>query len=74
MSLFKKKKNNSLFEQLDNELAVAKDISHTNFYFPLSPEDKENAYKWAKSHGLTIELSHKNGDLLVYKIGGIYYE
>ena len=71
MSLFKKKKKiPALHYSLDLHVEEAKEMGKTCFYYVLEKQEIQQAEAWAIQRRYWIELSHKNGDNLVYKISG----
>ena len=65
---FKKNKLQSiLYSNLEIALQNARDNNKNFFYFPLNKEEEKNAQSWAISHNFLMEVSHKNGDTLIYK-------
>lgn len=71
MSLFKKKKPiPALHYSLDIRVEEAKEMGKTNFYYPLKEDEIKQAEVWALHHRYWMEISHKNGENLVYKFSG----
>lgn len=73
MSLFKKKKKEQspLYYALDDKRARAKEQGKTCFYYGLFEEERDYAAVWAMRHQIWMEISHKTGNVLVYKFSGI---
>ena len=70
MTLFKKKKKeNPLYDILNVSYEEAINNNKNYFYVPLLNKKEEIlASSWAKNHNYLIELSHRNGNALIYKI------
>jgi len=72
MTLFKKKPSiPALHYSLNLKAKEAKESNKTSFYYTLEPHEIQQASLWAIHHHYWIELSHKTGEKLVYKISGI---
>ena len=67
MSLFKKNKSNTLHMLLDAKAEEARNRNESSFYTPLLDGEYIEAVKWCTKHGAIVQLSHKNGNNLVYK-------
>ena len=71
MSLFKKeKKQPALYVVLDSNLEEAKKNKKNKFYYPLHDYEVDSARAWAMRQHLWMEISHKNGEYLVYRFSG----
>lgn len=68
MSLFKKeKKQPALYVVLDAALEEMRENKNSNFYYPLHDYEVDLARVWAMRQHLWMEISHKNGEYLVYR-------
>lgn len=71
MSFFKKeKKQPALYVVLDTNLEEAKENNADKFYYPLRDYEVDSARVWAMRQHLWMEISHKNGEYLVYRFSG----
>ena len=68
MTLFKNKKPiPMIYVLLDNKLKEALEQKHNCFYYPLLDQEVFNASNWAFDRCVCMEVSHKNGNTIVYK-------
>ena len=68
---FKKKKEKpALHVSLDITLEEAIKNNKNCFYLPLLEGEEQLAHAWAIRHRIWMEVSHKNGNTLVYKFSG----
>ena len=68
MSLFKNKKTvPNIYTILDNKLQEAQDQNRNVFYCPLLTKEIVDANNWAYKHNIHMEISHKNGNAIIYK-------
>ena len=71
MTLFKKKNSiPALHYSLDMRVEEMKELGNTSFYYPLKEDEIKQAEAWAMRHRYWMEVSHKNGNILVYKFSG----
>ena len=67
----KKKEQPALYTSLDLALEEAIENNRDYFYIPLLEGEEKIAHSWAVRNRLWMEVSHKNGNTLVYKFNGV---